>query len=115
MPACIAAPAISRGTSPQVIAHAERPIVRTAPAPLYLLSGLVQEQNLKVVLTGEGADEIFAGYDIFKEDKVRRFAARQPGSSFRPLLFKRLYPYLPNLQGQSAEYLAAFLAPRPMC
>lgn len=93
---------------PQVIAHTERPIVRTAPAPLYLLSGLVQEQGLKVVLTGEGADEIFAGYDIFKEDKVRRFAARQPGSSFRPLLFKRLYPYLPNLQGQSAEYLAAF-------
>tara|TARA_R110002124_G_scaffold1797_11_gene11441 strand:+ start:1882 stop:3831 length:1950 start_codon:yes stop_codon:yes gene_type:complete len=93
---------------PQVIAHTERPIVRTAPAPLYLLSGLVQEQGLKVVLTGEGADEVFAGYDIFKEDKVRRFAARQLGSRFRPLLFKRLYPYLPNLQGQSAEYLAAF-------
>ncbi|MET3926715.1 asparagine synthase (glutamine-hydrolyzing) [Devosia sp. 2618] len=97
---------------PQVIAHTERPIVRTAPAPLYLLSGLVREQGLKVVLTGEGADEVFAGYDIFKEDKVRRFSARQPGSSFRPLLFKRLYPYLPNLQNQSAEYLAAFFGAR---
>lgn len=93
---------------PKVIAHTERPVVRTAPAPLYLLSGLVREQGLKVVLTGEGADEVFAGYDIFKEDKVRRFAARQPGSSFRPLLFKRLYPYLPNMQSQSAEYLTAF-------
>ena len=29
--------------------------------------------------TGEGADEIFGGYDIFKEDKVRRFIAAQPG------------------------------------
>ena len=29
-----------------------------------------------MVLTGEGADELFAGYDIFKEDKVRRFWAR---------------------------------------
>ncbi len=93
---------------PKVIAHAERPLVRTAPAPLYLLSGLVQEHGLKVVLTGEGADEILGGYDIFKEDKIRRFAARQPASRFRPLLYKRLYPYLPGLQGQSAEYLAAF-------
>lgn len=93
---------------PGVIAHTERPLIRTAPAPLFLLSGLVRQHGVKVVLTGEGADEVFGGYDIFKEDKVRRFSARQPGSRFRPLLFKRLYPYLPNLQGQSAEYLAAF-------
>jgi asparagine synthase (glutamine-hydrolysing) len=97
---------------PSVIAHTERPLVRTAPAPLFLLSSLVREHGLKVVLTGEGADEVFGGYDIFKEDKIRRFSARQPGSRFRPLLFKRLYPYLPNLQGQSAEYLAAFFGAR---
>ena len=93
---------------PRVIAHAEQPIIRTAPAPMLLLSGLVAQQGYKVALTGEGADEIFAGYDIFKEDKVRRFASRQPGSRFRALLFKKLYPYLPNVQGQSADYLAAF-------
>lgn len=98
---------------PRVIAHAERPIVRTAPAPLFLLSDLVRRNGIKVVLTGEGADEVFAGYDLFKEDKIRRFAARQPGSASRPLLFKRLYPYLPNLQGQSAEYLAAFFGVTP--
>lgn len=98
---------------PQVIAHTERPIVRTAPAPLFLLSDLVRRNGIKVVLTGEGADEVFAGYDLFKEDKVRRFAARQPGSTSRPLLFKRLYPYLPNLQGQSAEYLTAFFGVTP--
>src|SRR5690606_37431916 len=60
----------------------------------------------KVVLTGEGADEVFAGYDICKEAKVRRFAARDPKSARRALVFKRLYPYLPTLQSQSAEYLA---------
>lgn len=98
---------------PQVIAHTERPIVRTAPAPLFLLSGLVRDNAIKVVLTGEGADEVFAGYDLFKEDKVRRFAARQPGSARRPLLFKRLYPYLPNLQNQSADYLTAFFGVTP--
>jgi asparagine synthase (glutamine-hydrolysing) len=79
---------------PQVIAHTERPILRTAPAPLYLLSGLVRRHGIKVVLTGEGADEMFAGYDLFREGKVRRFWARQPGSARRPRLLERLYPYL---------------------
>jgi len=95
---------------PDVIRHAERPILRTAPAPLQLLSGLVRDEGFKVVLTGEGADEVFGGYDIFKEAKLRRFCARQPNSLRRPLLFKKLYPYLPKLQAQSAAYLKAFFA-----
>ena len=77
---------------PQVIWRTEVPILRTAPAPLFLLSKLVRESTFKVVLTGEGSDEIFAGYDIFKEDKVRRYWARQPQSNVRPQLFHRLYP-----------------------
>lgn len=93
---------------PQVIRLAEKPLVRTAPAPMLRLSSLVRESGIKVVLTGEGADEVFAGYDIFKEARVRRFCARDPGSRLRPLLFRRLYPYLPGLQKQSAASLAAF-------
>lgn len=93
---------------PDVIRATERPILRTAPAPLYTLSSLVRERGFKVVLTGEGADEVFAGYDIFKEAKIRRFCAAQPQSRFRPLLLRRLYPYLPRLQGQSQKYLEAF-------
>ena len=98
---------------PEVIAHTETPILRTAPAPLFALSRLVSNNGLKVVLTGEGADEVFGGYDIFKEAKVRRFAARQPSSRFRPLLFNRLYPYMAALQSQSPEYLAAFFGADP--
>ncbi len=79
---------------PDVIAHTERPILRTAPAPLFLLSRLVRQAGIKVVLTGEGADEMFAGYDLFREAKVRRFWARQPASQWRPRLLERLYPYL---------------------
>ena len=79
---------------PAVVAHAERPLLRTAPAPLFLLSGLVRQAGIKVVLTGEGADEMFAGYDLFREGKVRRFWGRQPGSAWRPRLLERLYPYL---------------------
>jgi asparagine synthase (glutamine-hydrolysing) len=93
---------------PEVIAHTERPVIRTAPAPLHLLSRLVRDEGFKVVLTGEGADEVFAGYDIFKEAAVRRFCARQPNSRIRPHLFRKLYPYLPGLQKQSPDYLAAF-------
>ena len=79
---------------PDVIRHTERPVLRTAPAPLYLLSRLVHRAGIKVVLTGEGADEMFAGYDVFREAKVRRFWARQPDSKWRPRLLERLYPYL---------------------
>ena len=79
---------------PEVIRHTERPVLRTAPAPLYLLSKLVHDAGIKVVLTGEGADEMFAGYDLFREAKVRRFWAAQPGSQRRPRLLERLYPYL---------------------
>ncbi len=79
---------------PAVVTHAERPLLRTAPAPLFLLSKLVRDSGIKVVLTGEGADEMFAGYDLFREGKVRRFWGRQPGSALRPRLLERLYPYL---------------------
>ncbi len=77
-----------------VVWHAERPVLRTAPTPLFLLSRLVRESGMKVVLTGEGADEVFAGYDLFREARVRRFWARQPESTCRPRLLERLYPYL---------------------
>jgi len=79
---------------PEVIYHTERPILRTAPAPLFLLSKLVRKHGVKVVLTGEGADEMFAGYDIFREGKVRRFWGRQSESTWRHRLLERLYPYL---------------------
>jgi asparagine synthase (glutamine-hydrolysing) len=61
-----------------------------------------------VVITGEGADEILAGYDIFKETKIRRFWASQPNSSIRPLLLKKLYPYLPQMKQANPVILKMF-------
>jgi len=96
-------------TFPQVVWHTEAPILRTAPVPLYHLSKLVRENNFKVVLTGEGADEIFAGYNIFKEDRVRRFWARNPDSRMRPMLLQKLYPYVFNQQnGKAKAFLEGF-------
>jgi len=88
--------------------HTESPVLRTAPVPMMLLSGLVHEQGYKVVLTGEGADEVLGGYDIFKEAKIRHFWARNPSSRMRPLLLKRLYPYLDLSSRSGQAYLEAF-------
>jgi asparagine synthase (glutamine-hydrolysing) len=93
---------------PSVIWHAEKPVLRTAPAPLFLLSRLVRESGYKVVITGEGSDEILGGYDIFKEAKIRRFWRARSDSKLRPLLLKRLYPYLHNIQNQPDAYRKAF-------
>lgn len=93
---------------PDVIWHCEQPILRTAPAPMFLLSKFARESGFKVVLTGEGSDEIMGGYDIFKEAKIRRFWARNLDSRLRPLLLKRLYPYMDGIRRQSNAYLQHF-------
>ena len=93
---------------PKVIYHTERPILRTAPTPLLMLSGLVRANNFKVVLTGEGADEIFGGYDIFKETLIRKFWAKDTDSAWRPMLLKKLYPTLPLSGARAKFYLETF-------
>ena len=93
---------------PRVIWHTETPVTRTAPAPMFLLSKLVRENNIKVVITGEGADEMLAGYDIFKEAKIRRFWASQPDSAIRPKLLTKLYPYLPQMRQANPAILKMF-------
>lgn len=64
-----------------------------------MLSNLVRKNDIKVVITGEGADELLGGYNIFKEALIRQFWAKDPKSKFRPLLLKRLYPYMSQLNG----------------
>lgn len=78
----------------EAVRHAERPLFRTAPVPLFLLSQLVRENGIKVVITGEASDEILFGYDSYKELKLLQFWSKCPGSAIRPLLIKRLYPHL---------------------
>lgn len=93
---------------PDVIWHTEIPILRTAPAPMYLLSKLVHDNQYKVVMTGEGADEFFGGYNIFKETMLRHFWSKQPDSEIRPLLLQKLYPYLNNSSRNNAFFQAFF-------
>lgn len=93
---------------PKVVWHSEIPMTRTAPAPMMILSGLVKNNKIKVVITGEGSDEILAGYDIYREAKIRRFWASQPDSKLRPLLLKTLYPDIPHLRNANPNILKMF-------
>jgi len=93
---------------PDVVWYTEQPILRTAPVPMMLLSSLVRQSGFKVVLTGEGADELLGGYDIFKETKIRQFWGKNLASRWRPHLLKRLYPYMDGIQRQSTGYLKSF-------
>ena len=93
-----------------VLWHCEKPLLRTGPVPLFMLSGLVRDHQFKVVLTGEGADEVFGGYNIFKEAKVRSFWGRRPDSQMRPALVERLYPYLFQNAPQAKAFLKQFFS-----
>jgi len=93
---------------PKVVWQSEIPLLRTAPVPMMILSKLVRDNNIKVVITGEGSDEILAGYDIFREAKIRRFWASQPESKIRPLLLKTIYPDIPHLRNANPGILKMF-------
>ncbi|MGQ4275639.1 asparagine synthase (glutamine-hydrolyzing) [Pseudidiomarina sp. E22-M8] len=52
----------------KTIWHTERTIYNTLGVAKYLMSQQVNQVNYKVVLTGEGSDELFAGYPAFRKD-----------------------------------------------
>ena len=93
---------------PEVVRHAETLLLRTAPAPMFLLSRLVRESGFKVVVTGEGSDEVLAGYDIFREAKVREFWARDPSSPARARAIELLYPWLARNPNQAPAFARSF-------
>lgn len=74
----------------KIIWHTETPLLRAGPIPLFKLSELVNKNNVKVVLSGEGADELFGGYDIFREGKIRNYLRKHPDSTLRKQLFRKV-------------------------
>jgi len=77
---------------PETVFACETPLVRTAPVPLWLLARETRARGITVVLTGEGADELFWGYDLFKEVALRELNARDPERA--EALVDQLYPEL---------------------
>ena len=78
---------------PAAVFHAEVPAFRSAFVPMYLLSQRTKAEGIKVILSGEGADEAFLGYDLFKETLLRDAWRELPDETRRSRL-ARLYPHL---------------------
>ena len=68
----------------------------------------MRDNGYKVVLTGEGADEVLGGYDLFRETAVRRFLARDPDSPLRARAVELLYPWMTRSPGQAPAFARAF-------
>lgn len=54
------------GTFPKIQYHMDEPLADPAAIALYFVSGLASKY-VKVVMSGEGADELFGGYRIYQE------------------------------------------------
>ncbi|WP_186400368.1 asparagine synthase (glutamine-hydrolyzing) [Stappia sp. P2PMeth1] len=78
---------------PEAVYHAEVPAFRSAFIPMFLLSQRTREAGIKVILSGEGADEAFLGYDLFKETLLRAAWNELPEDVRRSRL-EQLYPHL---------------------
>ena len=77
-----AGPGLIADTYASLVGAAECPVLDTSCAALFALSREVRRQGYKVVLTGEGADEGFAGYFWFKIREAARLL--DIGDAFRP-------------------------------
>jgi asparagine synthase (glutamine-hydrolysing) len=61
-----------------VIYHAEMPLRESYDTCSLALSELVKRNRIKVIMTGEGADELFAGYVGYRFDQQRQRAMADP-------------------------------------
>ncbi|MEW2159958.1 asparagine synthase (glutamine-hydrolyzing) [Streptomyces sp. NPDC007189] len=87
---------------PDAVRHAEVPVFRTAFVPMYLLAEEVRRQGIKVVLSGEGADEAFLGYGIFKDTRLLA-AWHELDDETRLRRMAQLYPYLRHFNGEDGH------------
>src|SRR5437773_631313 len=61
----VVSPAEFFGALPRLVWHEDEPIAFPSSVPLYFVSRLARD-HVKVVLTGEGADELFLGYNRYR-------------------------------------------------
>lgn len=84
---------------PKIIWHMDEPVADPAAIPLYFVAREASK-HVKVVLSGEGADELFGGYNIYREPQSLRGFSYLPHSS--KALIKQLVHYIPEgLKGRS--------------
>lgn len=84
---------------PKIIWHMDEPVADPASVPLYFVAREASK-HVTVVLSGEGADELFGGYNIYREPQSLRGFSYLPHSG--KALIKQLVRYIPEgLKGRS--------------
>jgi asparagine synthase (glutamine-hydrolysing) len=98
------------GALPRLIWHEDEPIAHPSSVPLYFVSELAR-QHVKVVLTGEGSDELLAGYGKYPRSLVNWHAAGVYGVIPAPLRGWVAGQVVPRLPARLRRYAArSFLA-----
>ena len=100
---------------PRLVWHEDEPIAFPSSVPLYFLSRLARD-HVKVVLTGEGADELFLGYNRYRVTAWNERLGRAYRSFLPEALrggVRRLVPRLPRAARRYAERSFLGLAPGP--
>src|SRR6185369_6335131 len=70
---------------PKMVRHFGEPFADSSAVPVYYVSELAR-RSVKVVLSGEGGDEVFAGYETYLAGKYSRLYRRLPGFIGRTLV-----------------------------
>jgi asparagine synthase (glutamine-hydrolysing) len=80
----LADPDIARSL-PDIVGEVDEPFADTSIVPTYHLARFARE-HVTVCLSGDGSDEIFAGYATYMADRLRRLTSWVPGPVTRGLL-----------------------------
>ena len=83
---------------PKIMYYTDEPHANLSTVPLYFLSKLAREQ-VKVVLSGEGSDEMFAGYNEYAEPSILKVYRKIP-LVIRKMVAKVVSPF-PHFPGQN--------------
>lgn len=87
---------------PQIIGHFGEPFADSSALPSYILSRFTAEQ-VKVVLSGEGGDELFAGYTHFRGIEWSEKYKRRMPAPVRHLL-RQLVGLIPKIPVGDANF-----------
>src|SRR5437667_2422630 len=109
----VVSPAEFFGALPRLVWHEDEPIAFSSSVPLYFVSRLARD-HVKVVLTGEGADELFMGYPWYWATAWNETLGRAYWSFAPKALQERVRKIIPTLPGPMRRYARrSFLALEP--